>query len=101
MLCDEELAADLSAECFAAALLASERFRPGGAPAIAWLFGIAQRARAQVQAPARRGSRAAVEARIVDEREYEEIARELQVSEAVVRKRVSRGLEALRRQVGT
>src|SRR5262245_18610910 len=39
---DVELAADLSAECFAAALLASKRFRPGGAPAIALLFGIAR-----------------------------------------------------------
>ncbi len=33
----------------------------------------------------------AVRARIVDEREYEDIARELRTSEAVVRKRVSRG----------
>ena len=41
----------------------------------------------------------AVRARIVDEREYEDIARELRTSEAVVRKRVSRGLGALRRQV--
>jgi RNA polymerase sigma factor (sigma-70 family) len=37
-----ELAADLAGETFAAALLACRRFRPGGAPAAAWLLGIAQ-----------------------------------------------------------
>jgi RNA polymerase sigma factor (sigma-70 family) len=37
-----ELAADLTAEVFAAALAGVARFRPGGAPAAAWLFGIAQ-----------------------------------------------------------
>lgn len=136
-----EVAADLSAECFAAALLACGRFRPDGGPAIAWLFGIArnvlgrsaQRRRVESRARRRLGmpplvleddtlaalerihagqllddalshlspeQRAAVRARIVDEREYEDIARELAVSEAVVRKRVSRGLEVLRRQVG-
>jgi RNA polymerase sigma factor (sigma-70 family) len=38
----------------------------------------------------------AIEARILDEREYAEIAGELRCSEAVVRQRVSRGLRALR-----
>lgn len=38
----------------------------------------------------------AVRARIVDERSYAEIARELKTSELVVRKRVSRGLANLR-----
>jgi RNA polymerase sigma factor (sigma-70 family) len=38
----------------------------------------------------------AVRARIIDEREYEGLARELGCSEPVVRKRVSRGLAALR-----
>jgi RNA polymerase sigma factor (sigma-70 family) len=38
---DGELAADLTAEVFARALEACGRFRPGGAPASAWLFGIA------------------------------------------------------------
>jgi RNA polymerase sigma-70 factor (ECF subfamily) len=136
-----ELAADLSAECFAAALIGCERFRPGDAPAVAWLFGIArnvlgrsaQRRRVESRARERlampplvleddtlaalerihagqllddtlahlpQDQRAAVLARIVDEREYEDIARELEVSEAVVRKRVSRGLDALRRRVG-
>jgi DNA-directed RNA polymerase specialized sigma24 family protein len=39
---DAELAADLTAEVFAAALIACSRCRPGEAPAGAWLFGIAQ-----------------------------------------------------------
>ncbi|MDP2711645.1 MAG: RNA polymerase sigma factor [Solirubrobacteraceae bacterium] len=43
--------------------------------------------------------RAAVWARIVDERRYPEIATELRCSEAVVRKRVSRGLAAIRRDL--
>jgi len=36
-----ELVADLAGETFAAALLACERYRPGEAPALAWLLGIA------------------------------------------------------------
>jgi RNA polymerase sigma-70 factor (ECF subfamily) len=44
--------------------------------------------------------RGAVLARIVDERPYGEIARELDVSEAVVRQRVSRGLAGLRARMG-
>lgn len=40
--------------------------------------------------------RAAVLARVVDEREYAQIAAELEVSQAVVRQRVSRGLAHLR-----
>lgn len=39
---------------------------------------------------------AALKARIVDEREYSDIARDLRCSEAVVRKRVSRALRTLR-----
>jgi RNA polymerase sigma-70 factor (ECF subfamily) len=39
---DPELAADLTAEVFARALESCSRFRPGGAPASAWLFGVAQ-----------------------------------------------------------
>jgi RNA polymerase sigma-70 factor, ECF subfamily len=39
---DPELAADLAAETFAAALLSVRRYRPGKAPAIAWLLGIAR-----------------------------------------------------------
>jgi DNA-directed RNA polymerase specialized sigma24 family protein len=43
--------------------------------------------------------REAARARILDERPYGEIAGELQTSELVVRKRVSRGLAALRRSL--
>jgi RNA polymerase sigma-70 factor (ECF subfamily) len=40
--------------------------------------------------------RHAIEARVIAERDYADIASELRCSEAVVRKRVSRGLRALR-----
>ena len=40
---DPEVAADLAAETFASALVARRRFRPGGAPAGAWLYTIAHR----------------------------------------------------------
>jgi DNA-directed RNA polymerase specialized sigma24 family protein len=36
-----ELAADLTGEAFAGALLGCRPYRPGGAPALAWLLGIA------------------------------------------------------------
>jgi RNA polymerase sigma factor (sigma-70 family) len=39
---DPELAADLAAETFAAALVSVRRYRPGEAPPVAWLFGIAR-----------------------------------------------------------
>lgn len=44
--------------------------------------------------------RQALQARVLDERGYEDIAAELQCSESVVRKRVSRGLAALRTRLG-
>ena len=135
-----EVAADLTAETFAAALEAKDRFRPGGPPARSWLFGIAvkkladyrRRGYAEDRARRRLGmervepteadlrwieslagdvevaafvdelpedQRQAVTARVVDEREYEEIAAELQISTAGARKRVSRGLAALRGRV--
>jgi len=40
--------------------------------------------------------RVAIKGRVLDEAEYEELARRLRCSEAVVRKRVSRGLAELR-----
>lgn len=43
-----------------------------------------------------RGQQQAIEERVLREREYPEIAGELRCSEALVRKRVSRGLRALR-----
>lgn len=55
-----DLAADLTAETFAAALVAAARFRDDGPPAIAWLYGIARnvlamsRRRGGVEARARK-----------------------------------------------
>jgi RNA polymerase sigma factor (sigma-70 family) len=135
-----ELAADLTAEVFAAALEAADRFRPGPRPAEAWLYGVARRKlalslrRGRVEARARRklgmspleltdevleriaeleegaaataslnglpaSERQAIEARVIGEREYAAIAAELRCSEAVVRKRVSRGLARLRAEL--
>jgi RNA polymerase sigma factor (sigma-70 family) len=135
---DAEVAADLTAETFAAALSSVHRFRPRREPATAWLFGIARntlamsRRRGRVEAKARRRlgmpplvltdevieriealdglavalvealpteQGEAVRARIVEEREYADIAKDLRCSEAVVRKRVSRGLAAVRQQM--
>ena len=135
-----EVAADLTAEVFAAALLAWRRqARP--ADERAWLFGIAQhklidsyrRGRVEDDARVRLGmrrtlvtdeslrqiealtaetpalelveklpaeQRVAVTARVIEGREYREIASELQLSEQVVRKRVSRGLRRLRKTIG-
>ena len=44
--------------------------------------------------------REAVRAHVVDERSYEEIAEREHVSQAVVRKRVSRGLAVVRERMG-
>lgn len=57
---DAELTADLTAEVFAAALVAARRYRPGEQPALAWLYGIAahkladSRRRGRVEDGARR-----------------------------------------------
>jgi len=133
-----EVAADLTAETFAAALLSRARFRAELGEPRAWLFGIARhvlarsRARRRVESRARRrlamapiglddeaiaridalaggdgralallgelpgDQRSAVEARVLHERDYREIATALRCSEQVVRKRVSRGLATLR-----
>jgi RNA polymerase sigma factor (sigma-70 family) len=137
---DPEGAADLTAETFAAALVARRRFRRASTPAVAWLFGIAQHKLADYR---RRGAaedrmrrrlgmervpvgeedaelitllgrdaawqlidelppdqREAVRAHVLDDRGYGEIALASDTSEAVVRKRVSRGLGALRSRMG-
>lgn len=135
---DAELAADLTAEVFAAVLVAASRYRPVQESAAGWLVGIARnvlghslrrgvvdaRARERIgalplavqdedlarvlelaDAPASTESwlavlaadeRAAVRARVIEERAYPEIAHALGCSEMVVRKRVSRGLARLR-----
>jgi RNA polymerase sigma factor (sigma-70 family) len=138
---DPELAADLTAETFAAALAGRRRYRPEAGPAGAWLFGIAsnkladaqRRGHADLRARRRLGmerleltdedivriesaagpqatvlvevlvsdQREAVKAHVVDERAYADIADDLHTSEAVVRKRVSRGLTTLRNRIGS
>jgi RNA polymerase sigma factor (sigma-70 family) len=135
------LAADLTAETFAAALAARRRYRPQKGAANAWLYGIALKklADAQRRGYAERRARRrlgmerldlrdddiarieqlgdadhatllvdelapeqsqAIVAHVVDERSYHEIAAELDTSEAVVRKRVSRGLATVRNMMG-
>ncbi len=141
-----DLAADLAAETFAAALQALPRFEPRPGQARGWLFAIAHskladsarrgavadRSRRELGMPAREltdpdleraeelldaermatdlgalladlpaEQREALLARVVDERDYREIAAQWRCSEAVVRQRVSRGLSALRRRLGT
>src|SRR5919201_90312 len=138
---DAELAADLTAETFAAALAGRRRYRRKAGAADSWLFGIAYHKLADAQRRGCADDRArrrlgierieltddaisriermgdpdtvaelvgalpadqqeAIRARVIDEREYDEIAQTLQTSEAVVRKRVSRGLAELRRRMG-
>jgi RNA polymerase sigma factor (sigma-70 family) len=137
---DSEAAADLTAETFAAALVARGRYRPRSTPAAAWLFGIAQhkladfrrRGSAESRMRARLGmervavdaedaelirwlgddvavamvdglpadQRDAIRAHVLEDRDYAEIARAGRLSEATVRKRVSRGLQILRDRVG-
>jgi RNA polymerase sigma factor (sigma-70 family) len=140
---DPEVAADLTAEVFAAMLGAAPRYRPVEPTAAAWVFTIAhntlaksvRRGRVEARARARIGIReavsfesdelervealaggghapltallerlppeqaAAIRARVLDERGYPEIAAELQTSSLVIRKRVSRGLAAIRREL--
>lgn len=135
---DAEVAADLTAETFAAALASLGRFRPRKGPAAAWLFGIARntlamsRRRGRVEARARQRlglpaieltdelvervealsgpalelveqlppeQQQAVRARVIDGRDYDEIAKDLRCSEAVGRKRVSRGLTQMREEL--
>jgi DNA-directed RNA polymerase specialized sigma24 family protein len=98
---DAELAADLTAETFAAALEGRRRYAPERGPAAAWLYGIARRQlvtfhrRGHVERRARR-KRAAVRARIVEDHDYEQIAAAQSITEPAARQRVSRGLAALR-----
>ena len=84
---DPELAADLSAEVFAAALLAAGRYRPGERPALAWLYGIAahkladSRRRGRVQDEARR--RLAMEPIVIDDADLERVTALADASGAV------------------
>ena len=139
-----EVAADLMAETFAAALLAlhADTEPEQLEVPVAWLLGIARNKlfesyrRGRVEAAAREklgleplvlddsdlalvdelsesdlvnqladllppDQLQALRARVIDEREYDEIARDLDCSEAVVRKRVSRALSTLRARVNS
>jgi RNA polymerase sigma factor (sigma-70 family) len=75
---DPELTADLTAEVFAAALLAADRYRPGERPALAWLYGIAahkladSRRRGRVEDEARR--RLALEPLTIDDADLARVA---------------------------
>ena len=136
---DPQLAADLCAETFAAALVGAASYRPVHESAAPWLFGIARNVvsgsfragRVAAAARARLGmreplvlsdqdlerveelassdasvlalledlpaaQRKALEARVLDELSYRDVARRLECSELVARKRVSRGLSTLR-----
>lgn len=137
---DPETAADLTAETFAAAMLARGRYQAQTPTAAAWLFGIAQhkltdyrrRGHAEARMRQRLGmepvavsaedaemirwlgeevatqiidelpeeQRDAIRAHVLEDREYAEIARSERLSEATVRKRVSRGLRVLRDRAG-
>jgi RNA polymerase sigma-70 factor (ECF subfamily) len=141
---DPELAADLTAEVFAAVLIAAARYEPTHESAAGWLLGIARnvlghsarRGRVDARARQRIGAsplpvedgdlarvleladdrassarallaglpvdeRMAVCARVIEERDYSEIAQSLGCSEMVIRKRVSRGLARLRSQLAS
>lgn len=134
-----DIAADLTAEVFAAALQTRSGFDPRLGSARAWLFGIARHEladtwrRGRVEDRARRGlevealvlsdaalarietelgpdrgdalqlleelpddQRQAIQGRVLDDRDYTELAEALQCSAGVVRQRVSRGLRTLR-----
>jgi RNA polymerase sigma-70 factor (ECF subfamily) len=74
---DPELTADLTAEVFAAALMAASRYEPGKRPALAWLYGIAahkladSRRRGRVEDQARR--RLALEPLMIDDADLERV----------------------------
>jgi RNA polymerase sigma-70 factor (ECF subfamily) len=133
---EPEVAADLTAETFAAALAGASRFRAGPQPLQAWLYGIARNVlresvrrrrvedrhrRALEMSPLTLGDesieridrlgsggvaamleslspaqREAIDARVLREEPYAEIASQLGCSESVVRQRVSRGIRRLR-----
>ena len=138
---DAEVAADLTAETFAAALVSRGRYRAEMGAPTTWLYAIAAnklkdwRRRGYAEDRARRrlrierpplseddvaefnrladevtadalldvlpaAQRSALQARVLDDRAYGEIAVAEGVSEAAVRQRVSRGLSSLRQRIG-
>jgi RNA polymerase sigma factor (sigma-70 family) len=138
---DSEVAADLTAETFAAALVSRNRYRAEMGAPTTWLYAIAAnklkdwRRRGYAEDRARRRlrierpplseddvaefnrladevtadalldvlpaeQRSALQARVLEDRTYGEIAVAEGVSEAAVRQRVSRGLSSLRQRIG-
>src|SRR5215217_7556045 len=97
---DHELSADLTAETFAAALAGRRRYRPERGRADSWLFAIAYHKLADAQRRGAAEQRDAIRAHVLWGRSYADIARSQRTSEAVVRKRVSRGLAAVRERIG-
>ncbi len=139
-----DLALDLTAETFAAALIALPKYQATAAPGRSWLYAIAhnrlidsvRRGRSEARAREELGmqaivltgegeaiidqivarldgrsalelvkdlpndQRAAITARFVTGQDYADIAAEMECSEQVVRKRVSRGLDTLRARLG-
>ena len=139
-----DVAFDLTAETFAAALLALSDYQATAAPGRSWLYAIAHNRlvdslrRGEVEMRARQklgmhalalgdeaetlldraventvresalelvaelpeDQRDAITARFLEDRDYVDIACDMRCSEQVVRKRVSRGLATLRRQLG-
>ncbi len=100
---DPELAADLTAETFAAAPAPAARDGPPGSDRPRrgrdrGAGGLGQRDGAFE--PLTEDQRSAVRAHVIDERGYDEIARAHHTTEAVIRKRISRGLAAVRRGMG-
>jgi DNA-directed RNA polymerase specialized sigma24 family protein len=95
-----EEAFDLTAETMAAALAGVPRYEPRPEPARVWLYGIAHNKLSEAFRTGPIDDRArqalAIEPIVVDERGYAEIARDLDLSESVVRQRVSGGLRTLR-----
>jgi RNA polymerase sigma factor (sigma-70 family) len=136
-----DIAADLAAETFAAALESAAGYREEIGSVRAWMFGIARHeladawAHGRVEDRARRrlgleplvlsdadlerieelggaGSialellaqlpsdqRTAIQGRVLQERDYADLAQSLSCSQSVVRQRVSRGLKELRRRL--
>lgn len=136
-----EIAFDLTAETFAAALEATPRYEMRAEPARGWLYGIAwnklheARRSGRAEDAARRAlgmapivltdegvehiealtggaalevletlppaQRDAIRGRVLEDREYGELAAELSCSASVVRKRVSRGMATIRARMET
>jgi hypothetical protein len=98
---DPEAAADLTAETFAAALVARKRYEERATPARHGAR--AGRRRRRRDDPLAGGGHRGRDGRrppAMSSRDYAELARSGRTSEAVVRKRVSRGLQVLRDKVG-